>query len=268
MFKFLKKMIFGADSSDCAPLSPFAHHPMQKPIKVLTNGEKWELIKGLHLTEITENLKRRKKWTKDLTNLELDYRRFLYLVVTNPTKAIVPWSQDLDDYWHEHILDTRKYFKDCLAIHGKTIHHDPHLPKGTAKHSEAASFTKNAYKSSFSNRTSREQYWVSSEETVDVANSLTDLALIAADMIDSQRNESFYLNNDSSNHSHSNCHHNSHHNSTSDHVSPSTSDHSSSHSSDSGSSHSSSDSGSSHSSSCSSSSCSSSSCSSCGGGGD
>jgi hypothetical protein len=44
----------------------------------------------------------------------------------------------LDDLWHEHILDTQKYKEDCESVFGKFIHHNPHVPKGTRKHTTAS----------------------------------------------------------------------------------------------------------------------------------
>lgn len=33
----------------------------------------------------------------------------------------------VDIFWHTHILFTRKYFKDCEAIFGQYLHHEPVL---------------------------------------------------------------------------------------------------------------------------------------------
>ncbi|MFM6129989.1 MAG: hypothetical protein ACKPBV_14885 [Sphaerospermopsis kisseleviana] len=33
----------------------------------------------------------------------------------------------LDDYWHNHILDTRKYAEDCDLIFGFFLHHYPYF---------------------------------------------------------------------------------------------------------------------------------------------
>jgi hypothetical protein len=34
----------------------------------------------------------------------------------------------VDIFWHTHILFTRKYFKDCEAVFGQYLHHEPVLP--------------------------------------------------------------------------------------------------------------------------------------------
>lgn len=36
-------------------------------------------------------------------------------------------SAKVDDFWHLHILDTRKYHEDCLRQFGKFIHHNPNV---------------------------------------------------------------------------------------------------------------------------------------------
>jgi hypothetical protein len=59
-------------------------------------------------------------------NLDKWYRRFFFLSVTHPDQAIVV-SEALDEFWHAHILDTRKYAADCSAIFGGFLHHFPYF---------------------------------------------------------------------------------------------------------------------------------------------
>jgi len=60
-----------------------------------------------------------------------EYRQFLHLIVCNRYNTVVPRSRDLDDFWHEHILDTTWYAEDCNTILGSFIHHNPHLFEGS-----------------------------------------------------------------------------------------------------------------------------------------
>lgn len=117
------------------------------------NLAKWELIKNLDLRSVKEALKFKKgfwwRWKNSPDKLEAEYRQFLYLAAINPTEVVVPWTQPLDDFWHEHILDTAKYKKDCEAIFGKMFHHNPNLPVGTPEQSKAFKKTKEMYKESF-----------------------------------------------------------------------------------------------------------------------
>ena len=58
--------------------------------------------------------------------IEMEYRQFLDIVLTNGGEVIVP-SKDVDKFWHAHILDTRKYASDCQSIFGFFLHHFPYL---------------------------------------------------------------------------------------------------------------------------------------------
>lgn len=53
-----------------------------------------------------------------------EYLRFLALVYYHPELPILP-SNTIDEFWHAHILDTRKYQKDCFRILGRFLHHTP-----------------------------------------------------------------------------------------------------------------------------------------------
>jgi hypothetical protein len=59
--------------------------------------------------------------TEFVKKIEKEYKRFLELAVLG--YEVVP-SQQIDDFWHNHVLDTRKYREDC-AILGEFIDHCP-----------------------------------------------------------------------------------------------------------------------------------------------
>jgi hypothetical protein len=124
-----------------------------------SENEKWDLIEALELDSVKDRILNKKsfwwRWTQNnLDSIELEYRQFLYLAATNPTEIVVPWSEALDEFWHNHILDTVKYEKDCMAIFGKMFHHNPHLPAGSKEQVEGYSKTKKMYKESFGDRSS------------------------------------------------------------------------------------------------------------------
>ena len=56
--------------------------------------------------------------------VEVEYRRFLYLMKAFPAEQTVP-SVEVDTFWHYHILDTMHYAADCEAAFGYFLHHDP-----------------------------------------------------------------------------------------------------------------------------------------------
>jgi hypothetical protein len=115
--------------------------------------ERWEKVAALSLDSVRNKFAFKKSlwWNlrRSVDKVERQYRQFLYLIVCNPGKTVVPWSRDLDDFWHEHILDTTKYAQDCNFILGSFIHHNPHLPEGSLHHSEASAETRKMYVTAF-----------------------------------------------------------------------------------------------------------------------
>ena len=66
-------------------------------------------------------------WSRTKTDeIEFLYRAFLQLNLENPNVVIVP-TKEVDEFWHNHILDTRKYAEDCDSIFGRFLHHFPYL---------------------------------------------------------------------------------------------------------------------------------------------
>lgn len=66
-------------------------------------------------------------WSLDKANaVEKEYRRFLYLMKTYPDEATAP-LEDVDTFWHYHILDTMKYARDCEQVFGYFLHHYPYV---------------------------------------------------------------------------------------------------------------------------------------------
>jgi hypothetical protein len=119
----------------------------------MSDTKTWAKIDDLDLTTVKAKLKSKKgrvwKWRNDLDKLEKEYKQFLYLIAANPGETVVPWSEPMDDLWHEHILDTQKYHDDCMKIFGKYIHHNPHLPIGSASQKKAFKKTQEMYKEAF-----------------------------------------------------------------------------------------------------------------------
>ncbi|MBD2121481.1 glycine-rich domain-containing protein-like [Trichocoleus sp. FACHB-262] len=67
------------------------------------------------------------QWTKlQATRAIARYLGFLYLVGQYPRLQLVP-TQEIDQVWHQHILDTHKYAEDCQHLFGRFIHHFPYL---------------------------------------------------------------------------------------------------------------------------------------------
>jgi hypothetical protein len=66
-------------------------------------------------------------WTANqCDDAEFEYKRFLALKRTYPHKDIVP-NKVVDLFWHQHILDTKKYAEDCEIVFGYFMHHFPYF---------------------------------------------------------------------------------------------------------------------------------------------
>lgn len=63
------------------------------------------------------------RWNIDYTiKVFLEYERFLEL--RNQYSELSP-SNDIDKFWHTHILNTKSYYFYCINKFNKIIHHDP-----------------------------------------------------------------------------------------------------------------------------------------------
>ncbi len=81
----------------------------------------------LDLTPIKYKLMKDKDWTLERANqVEPQYKAFLFLIGSRVKAEFVP-TFDIDEMWHMHILDTRKYMTDCALHFGEYIHHYPYL---------------------------------------------------------------------------------------------------------------------------------------------
>lgn len=77
------------------------------------------------------------------------YKNFLWLCKKYGSGALVPTRQ-IDEFWHNHILYTRNYQRDCQQIFGAYLHHEPSSPDADPKGLiQAFSHTKALYLSEF-----------------------------------------------------------------------------------------------------------------------
>jgi hypothetical protein len=66
-------------------------------------------------------------WTSEQCDIaEQEYKRFLALKYAYPESEIVP-NQEVDQFWHFHILDTQAYARDCKFLFGAFLHHFPYF---------------------------------------------------------------------------------------------------------------------------------------------
>lgn len=77
-------------------------------------------VAALDLRDVRTRVYLETKWpTSRLDAAEQGYRDFL------AQDAQAEPSQDVDKFWHHHILDTAKYAQDCKDLFGFFLHHRP-----------------------------------------------------------------------------------------------------------------------------------------------
>lgn len=87
----------------------------------------WEKIDQLNLSPIVAKLMHSKGWGRDYcSEIEKWYKRFLFLSYKYNGQPIVV-NEIIDEFWHTHILDTKKYIDDCQNIFGYYLHHFPYF---------------------------------------------------------------------------------------------------------------------------------------------
>jgi len=85
-----------------------------------------ERVQALNLERITRKVERKLGWDADRANqAEQQYRRYLALLLLYPEEPIALPSNDADEIWHGHILDTPAYQEDCEELFGAYLHHVP-----------------------------------------------------------------------------------------------------------------------------------------------
>ena len=113
-------------------------------------------VSNLDLSPIKETLTRSNgdhRWTSaQAETAELWYRRFLHLKKKYPSVRLVP-RKFIDQFWHTHILDTRKYAADCEQLFGQFLHHYPYFgmngPADAARWNESVNHTEQLFESEF-----------------------------------------------------------------------------------------------------------------------
>src|ERR1700743_73256 len=111
-------------------------------------GKSGSLIpEELELTSVRDSLIEKQGWTLERAEAaRAEYVRFLTLLQRRPGFMLIPWrneegQEDLDQFWHQHILDMVKYAADCNALFGRMIHHNPHVVRGSGDETDAAEKT-------------------------------------------------------------------------------------------------------------------------------
>lgn len=87
----------------------------------------YDYIMNIDFSLIINKMISHQKWSKkDAEEACRLYRNFLILNIKYPDKKLPP-SEDIDEFWHNHILDTKKYRTDCQEIFGGYFDHYPYF---------------------------------------------------------------------------------------------------------------------------------------------
>lgn len=104
-------------------------------------------------------------WTREYADsIEAAYKTYLTMLVKYPDAAEeILLSKDVDEFWHTHILQTRKYSEDCENTFGRFLHHEPHVGEVTSADHERraaqAATTRALYEREFGNSRNAGAAW-------------------------------------------------------------------------------------------------------------
>jgi hypothetical protein len=122
----------------------------------MISNDDFALVSALDLGPIKTKLMHVKSgpaWSQERADaVETEYRRFLCLLKAFPNVEMAP-LEDVDTFWHYHILDTMKYARDCEQVFGYFLHHSPYLGEededGMALQEAAGARMRKLYESAF-----------------------------------------------------------------------------------------------------------------------
>jgi hypothetical protein len=90
-----------------------------------------ELINSIDLSMVKMKIMDEEEgqgWEHDYADhVEKLYRRYLCMVKLNFNGSANVPTKNIDLFWHQHILDTRAYAKDCQKLFGDFLHHFPYF---------------------------------------------------------------------------------------------------------------------------------------------
>jgi len=112
-------------------------------------------IQKLDLTNLIEKLSKPSRlagavWEKKalLRAVEV-YKNWLWIIKKYSAEYFpLPPSIGIDEIWHYHIFDTKRYIWDCESIFGHFLHHNPYVEEGINL-KEGFKTTSSLYKAEF-----------------------------------------------------------------------------------------------------------------------
>jgi len=135
--------------------------PLNKQLNIISSefvsqnkiNEITALVDSLDFTPISFKLEKEYAWSSEsLAMIVPLYKQWLILQACYKTYSIAP-STIIDEFWHMHILDTRKYMEDCQLVFGEYLHHFPYFglrsEQDEKELNEGFELTKKLYKHHF-----------------------------------------------------------------------------------------------------------------------
>jgi hypothetical protein len=104
-------------------------------------------------------------WTRDRAeSIETAYKNFLSMLVKYPdAPEDILLSEDVDEFWHTHILQTMKYADDCQRVFGNFLHHNPQIGERSSRDQEKQAAllekTRSLYRQEFGDDRAAEIAW-------------------------------------------------------------------------------------------------------------
>ena len=104
-------------------------------------------------------------WNREYADsIEVAYKNYLTMLVKYQDHAEdILLSEDVDEFWHTHILQTVKYAEDCQTTFGKFLHHSPHVgersPADMKHRAVLAENTRDLYQREFGSARIAEAAW-------------------------------------------------------------------------------------------------------------
>lgn len=84
-------------------------------------------IDSLDFSKIIDKMVKHQGWKlKHALKASEQYRHYLWLCRKYSDQQLPP-SDDIDEFWHNHVLDTINYRQDCQHIFGKYLDHYPYF---------------------------------------------------------------------------------------------------------------------------------------------
>lgn len=96
---------------------------------IITINDAKAYIDAIDFSMIIKKMVEHQGWLQEEAEIVSNlYRNFLFLNKKyGDIHSALPPSEDIDEFWHNHILDTKNYRKDCEAIFGIYFDHYPYF---------------------------------------------------------------------------------------------------------------------------------------------